>query len=183
MKAWANAIGYQLVWFAIVLSAAYGYGCFAPLALAPFAAWYLSRRDGLLDARLMILAALIGLLLDSLLAAPQLVIYASAFPSERAAPLWIVTLWAAFGLTLRHSFRFLHGRPWAAVVLGAIGAPLAYVGAGHGWHAVAFPRGTWLAVLVLGAGWAIALPTMLAMAMRLERSATAVPARSVHHVE
>lgn len=183
MKAWANAIGYQLVWFAIVGSAAYGYGRFAPIALAPFAAWYLSRRDGLLDARLMILAALIGLLFDSLLAASQLVVYASAFPSEHAAPLWIVTIWAAFGLTLRHSFRFLHSRPWTSAALGAIGAPLAYVGAGHGWHAVAFPRGTWPAVLALGAGWAIALPTMLAAAVRIERDSTVIPARSVRHVE
>lgn len=183
MKVWGNAIGYQLVWFAIVWSAAYGYGLLAPLALAPFAAWYLSRGDKRLDGLLMLLALAIGLVLDSILASTQLVVYASPIPSEHAAPLWILTIWAAFALTLRHSFRFLHGKPWLAAALGGIGAPMAYVGASHGWHAVAFPYGTWPAVAVLALGWVIALPSMLTVATRLERRQVSSFEQGAHSVE
>lgn len=169
MKVWANAIGYQLVWFAAVWGAATGYWWLAPLALVPFAAWYLSRPGGQADARLMLVAMLIGIALDSSLAASDLVAYASAVPSTHAAPVWIVAIWAAFALTLRHSFRFLHGRRGLAAALGAIGAPLAYLGAARGWHAVAFPRGTVPAMIALGASWVVALPALVTLAQRVER--------------
>lgn len=169
MKVWANAIGYQLVWFAAVWGAATGYWWLAPLALVPFAVWYLSRPDGRIDAWLMPVAVLLGIALDSALAASDLVAYASAVPSPHAAPVWILAIWAAFSLTLRHSFRFLHGRLPLAAALGAVGAPLAYLGAARGWHAVAFPRGSTPAVIALGAGWLIAMPTLIAIAQRFER--------------
>lgn len=170
MKVWANAVGYQVVWFAAVWGAAVGAWWMAPLALLPFALWYLSRPDRRIDACLMAVAVLVGTALDSALAASDLVAYASAVPSPHAAPVWIVAIWAAFALTLRHSFRFLHGRMLLAAALGAIGAPLAYVAAARGWHAVAFPRGTMPAVIALGLGWLAALPTLIALAQRFERT-------------
>lgn len=181
MKVWANAIAYQLVWFAAVWGASVGHWWMAPLALLPFAGWYLTRPDGRIDARLMAVAVLVGITLDSTLAASDLVAYASAVPSQHAAPVWIVAIWAAFALTLRHSFRFLHGRLALAAALGAIGAPLAFLGAARGWHAVAFPRGTLAAVIALGLGWLIALPTLIALAQRFERTRVpSAPGKSAH---
>ena len=182
MKVWANAIGYQLVWFAAVWGAATGYWWVAPLALVPFAAWYLSRPDGRIDAWLMPVAVALGIALDSALAASDVVAYASAVPSLHAAPVWIIAIWAAFSLTLRHSFRFLHGRLSLAAVLGAVGAPLAYLGAARGWHAVAFPRGTATAVIALGLGWLVAMPTLIAIAQRLERQRTTSSTGNPVHV-
>lgn len=182
MKVWANAIGYQLVWFAAVSGAATGYWWVAPLALVPFAAWYLSRPDGRVDAWLMPVAMLLGIALDSTLAASDLVAYASAVPSPHAAPVWIVAIWSAFALTLRHSFRFLHGRPVLAAALGAIGAPLAYLAAARGWHAVAFPRGTTAAVIALGLGWLIAMPALITLAQHFERRQATSSTGSRAHV-
>jgi len=182
MKVWINAIGYQLVWFAAVWGAASGHWWTAPLALVPFAAWYLSRPDGRIDAWLMPVAVLLGVALDSALAANDLVTYASAVPSPHAAPVWIVAIWAAFALTLRHSFRFLHGRRVLAAVLGAIGAPLAYLGAARGWHAVAFPRGTGAALIALGIGWLVAMPTLITLAQRFERRLAPSPTGNRAHV-
>ncbi len=182
MKVWANAIGYQLVWFAAVWGAASGHWWIAPLALVPFAAWYLSRPGGRIDAWLIPVAMLLGIALDSTLAASDLVAYASAVPSPHAAPVWIIAIWVAFSLTLRHSFRFLHGRPMLAAALGAIGAPLAYLGAARGWHAVAFPRGTVPAMVALGAGWFVALPALVTLAQRFERMRATSVAGSRAHV-
>lgn len=182
MTVWANAIGYQLVWFAAVWGAAHGDWWLAPLALLPFAGWYLSRPDGRVDACLLPIAIAVGLVLDSALAASDLVAYASALPSPHAAPVWIIAIWAAFSLTLRHSFRFLHGRLPLAAAFGAIGAPLAYFGAGRGWHAVAFPRGTAVALAALALGWLLALPLLIASAARIERRLTLTSTRNEPHV-
>jgi len=182
MNAWANAIAYQLVWFAAIWGASHGHWWVAPLALLPFAAWVLGRIDGGADALLMPIAVLLGAVLDSSLAASGLVVYASPVPFAHAAPLWILAIWAAFALTLRHSFRFLHGRPLLAGVLGAIGAPMAYLGAGRGWHAVAFPLGTTPAVIALAISWAIAMPLLIQLAERTDRAAAPRPAHGEAHV-
>ncbi|HEU4669958.1 MAG TPA: DUF2878 domain-containing protein [Dyella sp.] len=182
MNALANAIAYQLVWFAAIWGASSGHWWLAPLALLPFAAWVLGRPDGGADALLMPIAVLLGAVLDSGLAASGLVAYASPVPFVHAAPLWILAIWAAFSLTLRHSFRFLHGRPLLAALLGAIGAPLAYLGAGRGWHAVTFPLGTVPAVIALGAGWAIAMPLLIRLAERAGRTSAPTPAPGEAHV-
>lgn len=182
MNAWANAIAYQLVWFAAIWGASSGHWWLAPVALLPFAAWMLGRPDGGADALLMPIAVLLGAVLDSSLAASGLVVYASPVPFVHAAPLWILAIWAAFALTLRHSFRFLHGRALLAAVLGAVGAPMAYLGAARGWNAVDFPLGTTPAVIALAAGWAVAMPLLVRLAVRVERTSTPRPARGEAHV-
>ncbi len=182
MNAWANAIAYQLVWFAAIWGASGGHWWLAPLALLPFATWMLGRPDGGADALLMPIAVLLGAALDSSLAASGLVAYASPVPFAHAAPLWILSIWAAFSLTLRHSFRFLHGRWPLAAVLGAVGAPMAYLGAARGWHAVAFPLGTTSAVVALAAGWAVTMPLLIGLAVRVERTAPMAPTRGEAHV-
>lgn len=169
MSAWLNALGYQLVWLAAVWGASHGRWWLAPLALLPFALCCLIRRDGRLDGQLMILVALGGTAMDSIYAASGAVAYAAPVPSAQAAPFWIAAIWAAFALTLRHSFRFLHARPWIAAAFGGLGAPMAYLAAASGWHAVRFPHGTLAALLPLALCWAFALPAMLWLAVRVER--------------
>ena len=95
----------------------------------------------------------------------------------------VAAIWGAFALTLRHSFRFLHGRPWLAALMGAIGAPLAYLGAGRFGYAVQFTRGEPAALVALALGWAIALPAMLAFAAAMERSRPSDIRRSAAHVD
>jgi hypothetical protein len=173
MNLWLNAIGYQLVWLAAVWGATHERGWLATAALLPFALVHMCRRDGHLDAWLMLAACIVGGLLDSLYAASGVVAYASPFPSPEAAPLWIVALWAAFALTLRHSLRFLRGRPLLAAAFGAVGAPLAYLAAARGGHAVQFPHGTRVAMGTLALGWAIVLPALMCLVDALERASAA----------
>lgn len=173
VKIWGNVIAYELVWLASVWGAGRGTWWVAPLALLPFAAWYLSRAGGAADARLMLACALTGIVMDSLLALSGLLTYAAPFPLANAAPIWIVCMWASFGLTIRHSLKYLQHRPVLALVLGGIGGPLAYLGAARGWHAVAFPQGALPAMAALGLAWAIALPCLFARAASLEAAARA----------
>lgn len=173
MNPWLNAVSYQLVWLAAVWGASHGQGWLGPVALLPFALLHLRQPDGHVDAWLVLAAGTLGSLLDTLYAASGAIAYAAPFPSAHAAPLWIVALWAAFALTLRHSLRWLRGRWLPTILFGALGAPLAYLAAARGWQAVGFPHGAGIALITLALAWACALPALFWLAAALERSARA----------
>ncbi|MGV8921940.1 MAG: DUF2878 domain-containing protein [Thermomonas sp.] len=160
MRFWANLVGYQLVWFAIVISASRGqpmWGIGAALVFIALQFHYSTTRSS--DARALVAALLCGFLLDGALAATGWLQYASPLFSL-PAPVWILALWLAFAMTLNHSMAFLRGKPALAAVLGGIGGPLAYLGAAHGFDAVVFTAPAWHAIALLAIGWAIALATL-----------------------
>ncbi|WP_271678605.1 DUF2878 domain-containing protein [Thermomonas mangrovi] len=164
MAFWANLLGYQATWFAVVWSAGRGTPWIGMLACVAFIAlqWWASRtRDG--DGRVLLAALACGLVVDGVAAASGLLAYAAPFPSL-PAPSWIVLLWGAFALTLNHSMAWFAQRPLVASVFAAIGGPLAYLGAARGFDAVAFPAPAWPALAWLAACWAVALPLLLRIA-------------------
>lgn len=171
----AGFVLFQAAWFACVIGAARGQvtpGIVAVAAVvAIMVAW--STRPGA-DLRLVVLAIAIGLVWDSLLALTGVVEYASPGPLPGVAPLWILALWALLAPMLREPMRWMHGRPVLAALLGAAGGVLSYAAAQR-LGACAFPDPAF-AVLVLGAGWALIVPMLLAAAQRLDRAA--VPSRS-----
>ena len=60
-------------------------------------------------------------------------------------------------MTLTTSMRFLLRHPALPALFGLLLAPLAYLSAARGFDAVRFAAPTWQGLLVLGAGWCIAL--------------------------
>lgn len=176
MKFWSNVVGYQTVWFSAVIGAGrelWWPACAAAAAfvLLHFAFAHRSHSGRVADLKLMAVALAIGLLLDGGLAASGLARYAANGVSlpPGGAPLWLLAIWASFALTLRHSMTFLSGRPLVALIFGAIGGPLAYLGAARGWQAIAFDEPRWPALLALAVGWGIAMPLLATLAARWSR--------------
>jgi hypothetical protein len=166
---WTNLVGYQIVWFIAVAGAGRGQAWPAVAAMAVFATWQLAvsqRRR--LELRLAAVACGIGAVLDGGLAASGALHYAAAAPALPAggAPAWILALWIAFALTVTRSLAWLQGRPLLGALLGAAGAPMAYLGAASGWNAVVFEQPAWPALLGLSAGWAVAIPSLSGLAGR-----------------
>jgi hypothetical protein len=160
----ANALGFQCVWFASVLGASHSLPWAGPLALLVFAALHFAwtpDRHG--DLRMLALALPMGLAVDSLLVASGLLQFASPWPWPQLAPAWILAMWAGFALTLNHSMAFLRGRHGLALVFGAAGGPLAYLGAARGFDAVDFGLGLPLALGALALLWGLALPGLYAL--------------------
>src|SRR5690606_21303662 len=124
-----------------------------------FALWQLSlSRQRWLELRLVGAALVAGVVIDGGLVATRVLRYeasAIALPAG-GAPLWILALWSAFALTLTQSLRWLQHRPWLAAAFGAIGGPLAYLGAARGFGALAFVAPGWIAMVALAFGWALA---------------------------
>lgn len=178
MSFWLTFVGYEAVWFAAVVGAGRGLAWPGVLATLLFVAgrFSVSKQRGV-EAALVAVALVIGLLLDAALVWTGVAHYAAPWPSP-LAPAWLTALWVAFALTIVPLFGYLHGRLALAAVFGAIGGPLAYLGAAHGWHAVALPAPSWRGLVTLAVGWGAAMPLLCWLARQGLRRRAAVAAGS-----
>lgn len=168
MKFWISLIGYQIVWFSAVMGAGHGHVWPALTATLLYATWQLGvSRNRKADILLILWALAIGCLFDGVLLNAGLLQYAVAWPLPILPPVWILALWICFALTFTQSLKYLQTRMWVAALLGAIGGPLAYLGAAHGWHVVSFAQPAWQPLLCLAAGWSVATPLLACLAKRL----------------
>ena len=172
-----NALGYQLTWFAAVIGAGRGWAWAGPLVLLGFAAWQLATsRFREADLRLILLALVCGLVIDTALVQSGFARFAAPLPSPYFAPVWRLSLWCAFALTLNHSLSALKNHAlWIASLLGAAAAPLAYLGAARGWHAIDYSDTSVPALLLIGSAWAVTMPLLVHAA----RGWTAIPQVSI----
>jgi hypothetical protein len=165
MNVWINAAFYQVTWLAAVIGAARGWWWAGPALLAVFAIWQLAtstqRRA---DLELMLVAAVLGFIVDSALIRCGLLQYTTAVPFATLAPVWIVALWISFALTLNHALAYLKSHLLWAALLGAVGAPLAYLAASRGWHAILFATSPALVLGVLAVIWAVVTPSLFWLA-------------------
>lgn len=156
-------LSFQAVWFAAVLGAASGFGWFGPLALVLHVALHLAGVPTGTRAREVGALALVGglgLLMDSGLHAVGATNYPTSSTPFGLCPPWIVALWIGFASLARYSLAWLRERPRLAVVLGAIGGPLSYVG-GARTGAVALSDPAWISILALSIQYAIVTPALL----------------------
>lgn len=166
---WASFLGYELVWFVAVIFAGRGEPWPGVVAALLFVGWQLGvsthRRVAL---QVLAIAVVCGVVIDGLVHGLHLADYAAAAPAlpTGGAPLWILGLWACFSMTLAGPLRALGTRPLLALVLGAIGGPLAYAGAARGWDALIFRAPAWQALALLGVGWAVAMPLLALLSHR-----------------
>jgi hypothetical protein len=171
MKHWLpNALGFQMVWCATVAGAARGWWWAGPLAVSIFAIWQLSvsraPRD---DLVLMLVAAVIGFAVDSAWVLLGFMRFSTPAPWSELAPIWIVSLWVGFALTLNHSLAGLKQHLWLAMGLGLVGGPLAYAFAERTWRAVELGDPVWLVFGALALAWGAATPALLFAARGLDR--------------
>jgi hypothetical protein len=162
-----NFIGFQVGWLACVVGAARGrVGLGVLVALLIVAVQLLLNPRPLRLIGLIGLAALLGLVWDTVPPALGLMQYPDGLWPAPFAPVWIVVMWMLFATTLGGVLRSLQQRPWLAALVGAAGAPLAYYG-GARLGALALIRPV-PALLAEAAGWALLLPLLLMAARRMD---------------
>jgi hypothetical protein len=118
-----NALLFQSAWFACVIGGAAGTSIWGGGTLAALTVFALLRDRWRSDLSWAAAAAATGFVLDTLWIRLGVLDY-GATPY---APLWIVMLWAAVGLTLNHSLGFFARRPWLGAVLAGATAPVSYL--------------------------------------------------------
>jgi hypothetical protein len=164
-----NAIGFNVVWLVTVFGAAGGLAWAGPAALLVFATVQVSMAARpRYDLTAMAVFAAAGLLIDSAWSLSGAVSYAAPWPTAALAPVWLVTLWAAFSLTIGHSLAWLRPRPALAASFGLLGGGFSYwVGARVGAVELAIPG--WLYAATVGLVWAAALPVLIRLTARTAR--------------
>lgn len=177
-----NFVLFQAGWFACLLLAARGWPVAASGSIALVVAVHLWRAPRPApEARLVLCAMAVGLVVDSVVVSQGVIRYHVGQPFAALPPHWIVALWALFATTLNVSMRWLKnpaastrsmfgGRRWLAALMGAVAAPLSYA-AGVRLGAAEFID-TRHALLLLAAVWAVAMPLLVWLGERFDGVAT-----------
>jgi hypothetical protein len=165
MKLLINIVFYQLCWLACILGAAFQMPMLGVAVVALAVAYHLYRAQfAAPELTLIVIAALIGAVWDSLLVAAGWLVYPNGMLLEGTAPYWIVALWISFATTFNVSLRWFKQRLVLAALFGAIGGPLAFL-AGERLGGVVFTSYP-AALTALALGWALLMPLMLLIARR-----------------
>lgn len=162
-----NFIAFQVGWFACVLGAANGLPWLGVLVGFVVVWIHLSKaaRPGP-ELRLLTLAVLMGLVLDSVLVSSGWLRYPSGHWLPGLAPYWILAMWALFATTLNLSMAWIKANARLAALLGAVFGPLSYI-AGQRLGGVEFVD-FGLGVTALAVAWAVAMPLLVVAANRLD---------------
>ena len=165
-----NFVGFQVIWFALVGSAAAGQWGFGLAVGAAWLVFHLWREPGerATDLRLAATAAILGFAADSALAAGGLVAFPASAATGAFSPPWMVALWAGFSLTLGYSLSWLQGRYVLAMFAGAVCGPLAYLG-GQALGAIDLTGGG-KSLAAIGAVFAAATPLLFRIRLWLARA-------------
>ena len=167
MNVLINFLVFQAAWFSTVLGAAKGAPWLGPVAILVAVALHLrfTRRPGV-ELRLLAIAMVLGLTVDSLLLATGWIAYPNGAWLPGFAPYWIIAMWALFATTLNVSMRWLKDRYLLAAVFGAVGGPLSYL-AGARLGAMNFVQAEW-ALLALAIAWGVSMPLLTALSSRFD---------------
>mgnify|MGYP001812575536 FL=1 len=162
-----NFIAFQAGWFICVLGAANGYPLAGPIAvLGAVSLHLLMAHQASKELVLIVIAAMIGAVFDTLLLQTGWLSYANGMLWAGTAPYWIVAMWLLFATTLNVSLRWLRRSYLAAAVLGLVGGPLSYYG-GAKLGGLVFLDMT-AALTMLAVGWAIIMPALIWLSKRLD---------------
>ena len=163
-KVIVNLFAYQVAWFACVLGAANDMPWLGTMVCLAIVAVHLLSEQSLAAIKLVLACAILGLALDSVLAASGVARFASGTFTQGLAPHWMVALWMAFATTLNVSLQWLMRRPSWAMAVGLVGGPLAYL-AGARLGAMQIEP-LLLGLAAIGALWALAMWVLALLATR-----------------
>lgn len=156
-----NAILFQITWFACALGSAHNLLWPALISCCVLAAYQLhNKRRHDTDLKLVAIAIVLGLLIDSSWLQLNLISYSAQAPFSGIAPLWIITLWIGFALTINHSLSWLSQHPLLPAISGLIFAPLSYFAA-EKLGAISFIAEPIVIIITLGVAWAIAMSILV----------------------
>ena len=152
-----NYAAYQAGWFAAVVGASLGHGTAgAALAAALIAGHLLLTRERGAEVHLLVLATLTGAVIETWQLQTGTYRTISGASLTGLPPPWLLALWAQFATTFRYSVRPMLARPIVAMLVGALGGPLAFL-AGERLGAVELATPLWPGLLRLAIGWTAAL--------------------------
>lgn len=147
-----NALVFQAAWFLCVLGGSIVAVATTLIVLVLHLQWV---RDKRREGVFLMQCAGIGFVCDLILVQGGVLVTGGSLP-----PLWLSCLWPLFGSTVGFALRAFHGRFLMCVVGGALLAPLSYFG-GVRLSGSTLLEPTWLALVIVGAFWAVIFPMLI----------------------
>ncbi|AJW46899.1 membrane protein [Ralstonia mannitolilytica] len=166
-RALLYAVAGQAGWFVCVLSAARDAAWVGIVFVAGLLALHLRQApQPRWELRLVVWVVVLAAPWETVLIRAGLIAYPRGTLWAGFAPPWLLALWVLFAIQVNVLFRWLRGRWWLAMVLGAVAGPLSFrAGAALGAaHISEMP--TTLGTLAIG--WAIWMPLLVWMGERTD---------------
>ena len=167
-----NFILFQIGWFACVIGAAKQMPWLGVATVIAIVVWHLIQaKQAKKEAQLLLITLMIGGTFDQIMLNHQLITYQAHGWSSLIVPVWILALWAEFVTVLNVSLRWMKElkiqvRCLVAVIFGAFGGPLAYMGA-EKLGAVTLNHLP-VSYIVLSVGWACLTPLLLKLSQKFD---------------
>ena len=172
-----NFVLFQIGWFACVLGAGKQLPWLGVIVVAVIVAWHLLQaKQAKPEIILLVLALLIGGMFDQLMLSSHLISYQAhgwniGQDSTSIVPAWILALWAVFATVLNVSLRWMkniksRGKWLVAILFGAVGGPLAYMGAQK--LGAATLNSVPMSYIALSVGWGILTPLLLKISEKFD---------------
>ena len=168
---------FQIGWFACILGAAKQLPWLGVIVVTVIVAWHLQQaKQAKPELILLALALLIGGMFDQLMLSSHLISYQAhgwgvGQDYTSIVPAWILALWAVFATVLNVSLRWMKnikssGKWLLAILFGAIGGPLAYMGAQK--LGAATLNTAPMSYVALSLGWGILTPLLLKISEKFD---------------
>ncbi|MCH9807628.1 MAG: DUF2878 domain-containing protein [Alphaproteobacteria bacterium] len=161
-----NVVAFQAAWLALVIGAANGFALAGQVvAVLAIALHLMVSPNPTAQAKLIVAAALLGLINESVILSSGFVSYASPSGIAWLPPAWLIALWPVFATSINVACRPARGWTIAAIFFGLLVAPIGYiVGANLG--AMSFSQPQLNGLAAIGLAWAVSLPVLLVLARR-----------------
>lgn len=150
---WINFLGFQLSWWLCILFA----NAWLAVVWLLLALHLFFHRDPIVEARSVLICAVIGFSIDTLLTSQGIFIFHT---NPVVPPVWLLALWLTFSATLRQSLSFFSKHYVMAVIFGALGGSGAYLAA-EKFGEVSFGLSHWHSALLLACIWAVLFPVLI----------------------
>ncbi|WP_432695658.1 DUF2878 domain-containing protein [Marinobacterium sp. YM272] len=150
---WISLIGFQAIWWSLIL---WGNSALLP-AMLLLLAHLLFHRTPRQELQLMIYVALPGFLVDSMLTLAGVFVFPA---TAMVAPAWLLLLWFAFAATLNQALGWFSGRYLLAALIGGVGGSSTYIAAAE-LGAVSLGLGLVPAFLLLTLVWTLLFPFLI----------------------
>jgi hypothetical protein len=161
-----NFILFQVAWFACVIGAGQGMPWLGVAVTAVVLTWHFYQAKQFTSEVLLMLAALaIGATFDQAMLSLGYINYINNGWNATFVPVWILALWLAFASTLNMSLRWMRTKHLLAVTFGAIGGPLAYLGAEKLGAVILHGSQSYIPLSI---GWAIITPLLVFFSTRFD---------------
>jgi len=157
-----NVVLYQSLWFALLTGNSWGIPAFAFIVIVFGVIIHgLVLRPIAHEWRFIGIVGMYGFAHDTLLASVGAFQFGGGSFKPWLCPVWLVGVWILFGTTFFHSLSLLESKPYIAVLLGAIGGPLAYLGGSKISNGqIIFPDAPLVSLIALAIAWGVSVPLL-----------------------